>query len=134
MRLSGNRITLAAGLAVMLLASIAYGQNRFSLRVNVPFGFQAAGKNLPAGTYFFKKEDRGAIILSSTDSVINLRMPVITSLARGTAGADQQLAFDKVGEKRILSEVWLPGEDGARVNTSASEQKHEVVRLVAKRK
>ncbi len=129
-----SRITLAAGLAVMLLAPIAYGQTMPLLRVNVPFGFKAAGKDLPAGTYFFKKETDGAIRMSSNDKAVNLRLPVITSLARSSSTDDHQLAFDNVGEVRILSEVWLPDREGALVSITRGEHKHEVVRLVPKRK
>lgn len=125
---------MLAGLAVFLLAPIANGQSRPSLRVNVPFGFKAAGKDLPAGTYLFGKNNNGLISLSSTDRAINLRMAVITSLARSSAGDDHLVAFDKVGEERILSEVWLPGQDGALVHSEPGDHKHELVRLVAKSK
>lgn len=134
MNRSTTRTTVLAGLAIFLLAPIANGQSRPSLRVNVPFGFKAAGKDLPAGTYLFGKDNNGSISLSSADRVINLRMPVITSLARSSAGDDHLLAFDKVGDARVLSEVWLPGQDGVLVHSEPGEHKHELVRLVAKSK
>ena len=45
---------------------------------------------------------------------------------------DHLLAFDKVGDQRILSEVWLPDHEGALVHATPGEHTHEIIRLSAK--
>jgi len=124
---------MMAGLAVMLLAQIAYGQATAGvLRVAVPFSFTAAGKEFPTGTYLFKREGSGRISVSSASGKATALLAVITLLARSSDADDHLLAFDKVGDARVLSEVWLQGKDGALVHSTPGEHEHEVVKLVAK--
>ena len=128
-----TRFTMTAALAVILLAQIAYGQATSGvLRVVVPFGFTAAGKEFPTGTYLFKREGSGRITVSSTSGKTSAVLTVITSLARSSDADDHLLAFDKVGDARVLSEVWLQGKEGALVHSTPGEHEHEIVRLVAK--
>jgi hypothetical protein len=35
--------------------------------------------------------------------------------------------FDRVGDERFLSEVWLPGEDGYLVRGTAAQHQHDIV-------
>ena len=128
-----TRFTMTAGVAVMWLTQIAYGQASTSqLRVEIPFGFSAGGKELPSGTYLFKGESAGRISVLNVGGKTGTILKIITSLARSGDADDHLLAFDKVGDARILSEVWLHGREGALVHSTPGEHKHEVVRLVSK--
>jgi hypothetical protein len=127
-----NRFTMTAGAAVLLMAQLAYGQASTQLRVEIPFGFTAAGKEFPSGTYLFKGESVGRISFSNTNGKSGTILKVITSLARSSDADDHLLAFDKAGDTKILSEVWLHGREGALVHATPGEHQHEIVRLVAK--
>jgi hypothetical protein len=123
-----TRIALAVGFAAILTVPFAYSQSS-SLRVNVPFKFGAAGKTFPSGEYSFTKGKPGTVVMTGADSKAATSLTVITSLARSGPSDDHLLAFDKVGSERILSEVWIPGREGALVNASRGEHQHEVVKL-----
>jgi hypothetical protein len=111
----------------------AYAQEGSTLRVSVPFNFTANGTACPAGEYSFKHQ-QGAIDLTDRSGNVHVFMPVITSIARSSEHDDHLLAFDKVGGERILSEVWLPGNQGALVQVTKGEHEHDLVRLNRKRK
>jgi hypothetical protein len=115
-RLFVTRSMAVAGLAAILLAPLAYAQRAKVLRVNVSFNFTAKGTACPDGEYFFKNEN-GTIDLSSAGGKIHLFLPVLTSIARSSDADDHLLAFDKVGDERFLSEVWLPGSQKALVSS-----------------
>ncbi|MDP2998124.1 MAG: hypothetical protein Q8N47_11600, partial [Bryobacterales bacterium] len=73
----------------MLLARIAYGQaSPTQLRVEIPFGFTAANKEFPSGTYLFKGESAGRISFSSANGKANGMVRIITSLARSSDADD----------------------------------------------
>jgi hypothetical protein len=38
-----------------------------------------------------------------------------------------RVVFDKVGEQRFLSEIWIPGQDGLQVRGTTQAHKHESV-------
>jgi hypothetical protein len=122
------RTWTAVLLAASFLLSIAYAQNS-ELRVNVPFAFVAAGKSFPSGKYKFTK-GMGTLVMTNADGKQSTNLPVITNLARSGPSDDHLLAFDKIGEERILSEIWLPKQEGALVYATKSEHKHEVIKLV----
>jgi hypothetical protein len=131
---SRTKAMLLACLSAVLLAQLALGQTALVLRAKVPFGFTAGGKNFAAGSYTFTRgKGINMIVLSSADGKSSINLPVITSLARSSPADDHLLAFDKVGDGNVLSEVWLPGQDGMLVHSTPGEHKHEVVRLVAER-
>ena len=128
-----RRSTITAGLAAILLvpgayAPSAYAQQSRTLRVKVPFAFTAHGTACPAGEYSFKHQN-GAINLTDSSGKVQILMPVLTSIARSNDADDHLLAFDKVGGDRILSEVWLPGTQGALVQATPGEHEHDLVRI-----
>jgi hypothetical protein len=58
-------------------------------------------------------------------------LPVIALLARQEHTAHKttgNLVFNRVGDERVLSEVWLPGEDGYLIHGSAEAHEHEIVK------
>lgn len=131
---SRTKGVLLACLSAALLAQLALGQSTGTLRAKVPFEFAAGGKTFAAGSYVFTRgKGMNTVVLSSADGKSSINLPVITLLARSSPADDHLLAFDKVGDGKVLSEVWLPGQDGLLVHSTPGEHKHEVVRLVADR-
>ncbi len=130
MRRLVNWISVAAVSLALLISTAAFGQNSSSLKVNIPFAFTAGGKVFQPGNYVFVKPKTGSIVLSSDDGRTNMNLPIITSLARSGPNDDHLLAFDKVGDQRVLSEVWLPGKEGAMVFMEKGEHEHQLIKLV----
>jgi hypothetical protein len=124
-----GRIVPVLALCAVTAATPGFGQQK-QLRVPIPFAFEAGGKKLPSGTYRFVRAERsGEITLSDAAGVAQVKLLTITLLARGGPQDDHLLAFDKVGEERVLSEVWLPEVDGALVFATKGEHGHEIIRL-----
>jgi hypothetical protein len=130
-----TRTAMVAGIAATLFATLVLGQDSPTLRVKIPFEFKAGGKSFQAGSYVIKKAAAGGMInFSPSDGKGGASLVIITSIARSSEADDHLLAFDKVNGERILSEVWLPGQEGAVVYADKGEHKHELVRLVSKAK
>jgi len=129
-----TRTAMVAGMAATLFATLVLGQDSPTLRVKIPFEFKAAGKAFQAGTYVLKKGPAGGMItLTGSDGKAGANLVIITSIARSGASDDHLLAFDKVNGERILSEVWLPAQEGAVVYADKGEHQHELIRLVSQR-
>lgn len=132
MRKLADRFAIT-GFAVALTAAVplAHAQSAAGLRVSVPFDFVAGGKSMPAGEYVFTKGTAPNIItMASSSGRETLHLRIVTSLARVSAEDEHLLAFDKIGGRRILSEVWLPNRQGAAVFTARGEHEHEVIKLI----
>jgi hypothetical protein len=123
---------LTLALIAGAIVSAAFGQDLGAgLRLTVPFEFTAAGKTLPAGEYVFRHSLGSSLItVENAKATVVAKLMIVTSLARSSDGDDHLLAFDKIGDKKILSEVWLQGRQGALVNSQQGEHEHEIIRLV----
>jgi hypothetical protein len=96
-------------------------------RVTIDFPFVAAGRDMPAGVYQFRV-DAGRIELSAQNAKsAPVGMLVITRLGRHDADRDPELIFDKVGDKLMLSEIWLPNVDGYLVLNTPTDHEHRVL-------
>jgi len=90
--------TLTPGPSLTLLPRITCGQVAPSeLRVEVPFGFTAAGKDFPRETCLVKAVSGGRISLSIITGKTNAMQMIGTSRARSSVARDRLLAFDKLG-------------------------------------
>jgi hypothetical protein len=58
-----------------------------------------------------------------------MELTAITRLARQHMDDAPQASFvfDKVGEQRTLTEVWLPDQDGYLVDSTTAEHEHDVL-------
>jgi hypothetical protein len=115
--------TLVVGVAGF--GTTAYAQNQ-TARVNIDFGFVAAGKEMPAGVYDFQVVS-GRVDVRSQNGQVSFMMPVLTRLGRHDTDKDPELIFDKVGDKLHLSEVWLPSQDGFLVLNTPVDHEHRVL-------
>jgi hypothetical protein len=95
--------------STMLLATAAvmvYGAQAQSIKVSIPFAFEANGKSMPAGDYVVVQTDRlpGTYIMRSAtghDSVLLANRQTIAD-ARGQA----KLVFMAAPDAYYLTEVW----------------------------
>jgi len=114
-------------LLTLLAAASAHGQIGTTLHANVPFGFEAGGKPFPAGAYQFKVQlgDRNVVVSGAEGGGTQLQ--IITQLGGFSVFRDAGLVFDTVEGKHVLSEIWIPGEEGVLLSTTPKQHTHEMV-------
>ncbi|MGB8959087.1 MAG: hypothetical protein WCC00_08780 [Candidatus Aminicenantales bacterium] len=114
-------------LAMLLVAGVAsaFAQADFK----VPFPLQAGGKKLGAGDYAVVKTAEGGLVLRQASTGKETPIAIIERIAPPVPPvAGPRLVFDEVGDFApsyteymtvyVLSEVWLPGEDGYRIHVT----------------
>ena len=115
----------AIGFLCLLAVASAHGQS--SLRANVPFAFEAGGKALPAGQYQFKLPAHEQVLEVSSPTEVVARLHIITQLGRSSFTMDAGLVFDTFEGHHVLSEVWMPDQDGLLVHSTPKQHTHEMV-------
>jgi len=123
-------------LAFVLVVGVARASAQASFKV--PFAIKAAGKNLAAGEYAVSKTADGGLVLRQEATGKETPLAVTERIsAPAPPPAAPQLVFDEVGDFApsyteyitvyVLSEVWLPGEDGFRVHLTKGAHKTRTV-------
>jgi hypothetical protein len=128
-----TKITLVMGLMGLLaLASVFAGQwTAEEIKAKIDFPFTAGMKTLPAGEYTFTAVNGDQEFrvqgMGKDGAVVN----VITRLAGETylTADEAHLVFDVVGNKYVLSEVWIPGIDGYVLQMTKGAHTHKVVKV-----
>jgi cytochrome c5 len=122
-----NRILLTASVLSLLAVVSAHGQNVTVLRANVPFAFEVHGTPLPAGAYTFqyRRSDNSLLIRGAARG--DVRVPIITQLGGNSIFRDTGLVFDSFEGHHVLSEMWVPGEEGLLVSSTSKQHTHEMV-------
>jgi hypothetical protein len=122
----------AIGLAILLAATFGLAQLQHRVSAKIPYEFTAAGKVLPAGQYDFSY-DVGSrqVTIKSTDKGSVVLVPIITMLAGAThtTPSDSHIVFDKIGNKCMLSEIWITGTDGISLLSTKEMHEHEIVNV-----
>lgn len=110
-------------------ASLAQAQMT-RVQVDVPYPFTFASKQLPAGAYTFSFSAVRDMLLvqSDTSHPVKLMSMIVTRLS-GPAAFLQggSLVFDKSGKGRILSEVWIPGQEGILLHSVPKHDARDVL-------
>ncbi|RPI26938.1 MAG: hypothetical protein EHM61_10140 [Acidobacteria bacterium] len=120
-----QKITLLVALFVASVALVS-GQTGRLGSVKVPFDFTVGDTVLPAGDYSVDRDS--ATLRISSKKGPGAVIPVVTRLAQLRKGSESfALVFDKAGERRFLSEVWMSGEDGFLVRRTSEKHSHEVL-------
>jgi hypothetical protein len=132
-----NRRAAAALAALILLFAAGLATASAQASYKVPFGIRAAGKDLAAGEYAVARTADGGIVLKQVSSGKEVLLTVLERIKPGAPVAEARLVFDEVGDFApsyteyitvyVLSEVWLPGEDGFRVHVTKGAHKTKVV-------
>jgi hypothetical protein len=123
-------IVSVAILAVLAFAgSTAFAQTAAARTavVKVDFPFLVKGQEMPAGSYTFQIDNNEILVRAQGGPGQGAIMPVLTRLGRHDKDADPELVFDRVGGKYLLSEVWLPGEDGYLLLSTKEQHDHRVL-------
>jgi hypothetical protein len=127
-------MALALGFLLGLGTALPAAQAVFK----VAFPIQAGGKKLAAGDYAVAKTAEGQLVLRQESTGKETPLAVIERIAQPAPPlAAPQLVFDEVGDFApsyteyitvyVLSEVWLPGEDGFRVHVTKGAHKTKAV-------
>ena len=127
-------LTIAVGLALLVGAGVASASADFK----VAFPLQAGGKKLAAGDYSAVKTADGGLVLRQVSTGKDIPLAVLERIPKPEAPVTEpRLVFDEVGDFApsyteyvtvyILSEVWLPGEEGYRVHVTKGAHKTKVV-------
>ena len=128
-----SRIALALGVVSLLALGQVYAVQMTAevLKAKIDFAFSVGNKVLPAGEYVFTKDEQVQAFriqgAGKTGDVVN----IITLLSRevGANPKGAALVFDTVGDKYILSEIWIPGIDGYLVQVTKGAHTHKVVKI-----
>jgi hypothetical protein len=123
-----KRLIAGTSLLVLTLGVVAAYAQRPRATVQIPFDFVAGGTELTAGTYYVSVDNSNPnlIVVRSDKGDHKGLCNVITRLSPSES-SKPQVVFDKVGEKRILSELYLPGLDGFQLAGTTSEHTHQKV-------
>jgi hypothetical protein len=124
-----NVVTMI-GIALLLSATLVPATAVEGLRVNIPFQFMVGKAILPAGHYsIIRSTDDLAVRVVGEGKEPSADAMVLTRLAGDihTTPKDAQVVFDKIGDKYILSEVWIPGTDGYLLSATKEKHEHKVV-------
>ncbi len=127
---------LAATAFVLILgAASAFAQASFK----VTFPLKVSGKTLAAGEYAVAPAADGSLVLTQVSTGKQTPLAVMERIAQPVPPvAEPKLVFDEVGDFApsyteyitvyVLSEVWLPGEDGYRIHVTKGAHKTKEVK------
>jgi|WetSurMetagenome_2_1015567.scaffolds.fasta_scaffold07542_7 hypothetical protein len=120
-------------LTMLLAATFGLAQGSIVIHANIPHEFTVNGKVLPAGKYDFAY-DSSQMRLTIKDSVegsSGVALTVLTRLAGAihTTPQDSHVVFDKIGNKYLLSELWIPGLDGFELLSTKERHEHEIINV-----
>jgi hypothetical protein len=114
---------VALVVAFLLSGAMAYAQR---VSAEIPFPFVAAGKEMSAGKYSAEQTVEFELLLTGPNGN-RVLMPVLTMLGRHDKDPDAEFVFDKVDGKSVLSEVWMPSQDGLLLVATKGPHSHAVV-------
>jgi hypothetical protein len=92
-------------LAFAMAGAMATMAHAESFAVEVPFAFEAAGKNFPPGPYTVDSVSNGMLVIRSTTSADTAA--IMVSPSESAASPKSSLIFDKSPETAVLSRVNL---------------------------
>jgi hypothetical protein len=111
-------ISIAASLGCFILASTALLAQSSGWAYEIPFSFDAAGIQMPAGHYLVTPEGNNVGLLRGQGhSMLFQRTPQLNAKPRAA-----HLTFHKHGDAYFLREVWDESGKGNPVNESPRER------------
>jgi mono/diheme cytochrome c family protein len=117
---------LAVILVTLFSVGLAFGQAQYGMRFNVPYQFTFASRTFPAGAYTFSEDSFGLAMRSANGATAH---QLVISHLGGPIDflQDGALVFGIADGKRILSEVWIPGNDGLLAHRNSKSQARDVL-------
>jgi hypothetical protein len=120
-------LTLVALLtAFQLSGALGYAQSSRKITAEIGFPFVAGDKDMPAGKYVMEVTAAGPVMVLGPGG-IRAVLPVITTLGRHDQDPDSEFVFDKVNGKSVLSEIWMPKQDGLLLLATKAPHEHAVL-------
>lgn len=116
-----NARVICTVVAALLAAGCLFAQSSQVVVVKVPFGFQAARVNLPAGEITIDRVCDGVIRVSSSDRKHNV-MTITMATSNPRAKGPGKLVFHRYGDKYFLTEVWPTADSGRALPPSLAEK------------
>ena len=111
---------VAAGL---LASGCLFAQTSGTLKVTVPFGFQAGSANYPAGDYTVTRMESQALVLMLKSIDRKHNGVVLASPKYAPArNVTPKLVFNRYAGTHFLREVWGIGPGGGQLTTSREEK------------
>ncbi len=127
-----TKMLLALGLVAVLAVTSGYGRQTTtsSLKAQIDFPFTVEGKILPPGPYKFVRDTLSTVFRVQGEGKNGVLAPILTRVAgeMRTTPQDACLVFDVVGDTYLLSEIWIPGEDGYLVLATKGQHMHKVIK------
>jgi hypothetical protein len=132
-----SRIAIALSFITILAVPFAYGQSVRTLgKVDIPFKFMVAKKEMPAGKYevtTIQGEAEGResrLLLRNWQSKASVFVPIIERLAETNPAQkhEPRIVFDTIKDQHFLSEFWpADNADGYLLGINKGEEKHQIV-------
>ncbi len=131
MKLHVRAVVAALAAALAIGGAVAHAQTPAfrtaqTAEFDTSFAFQVAGKTMPAGKYSITVNGNGPIVVRGPGGDVSI--PVMTRLGRLEADSDPEFVFDRVGDTVLLSEVWMPGQDGFLLTGTKEIHSHSFLR------
>jgi hypothetical protein len=125
-------VSLVSLLSLLLVAGSAIAQT-IHVRGDIPFNFVVGSKTYPAGTYEIGTIDitnSKTLLLKSRDGSANAM--INSNAAESLMPANQtKLVFNRYGNQRFLSQIWVNGETRGHQLPKSSREK-EVAKDMAR--
>ena len=110
---------------LVMLAALSINAQAQTAKINIPFGFSAGNKTLPAGAYTIKRVSEGgsSFIVRNEKGRAAVIIPTSASLRDSSPQASMKLVFNRYGSMYFLSQVWMPNDEtGHQVPMSRAER------------
>lgn len=124
MKRSAKKLSgILLGLVLALSAVPGSAQELAKIKVNIPFNFVVADKELKAGDYVIQRlRDTGALIIRSAEGN-DQQTAFAVPMESNKTGNHERLIFHRYGDEYFLSQVWLSGnEDGHELVPGVQEK------------
>ena len=108
-----SRVVMTLGLSAVLGSALLVAQGSTAAVAEVPFGFQVAARELPAGTYAVDRMNHDGVFVIRNKETGEAAMALTAPTSSGKYG-DPKLVFKHYGDRYFLSQIWL---DSATGNT-----------------
>lgn len=128
-----SKVLVLAVVIALFGINVGWAQVNSFLRANIPFDFTVGSKELPAGQYDIAREAlNNAISVRSTKGGVSSDAIVLARLWADihTTPQDSHLVFDQVGDKYILSELWIPGSNGFLLNITKEKHTFKAITIL----
>ncbi len=128
-----KKILVAVGLLLLTFAVANAARLVPEVRVAIDHPFIVSGKTLPAGDYTLTFDDvTGSFAVTGRGlKGADVFAPVQTRLLGPNENlkiSEARLVFDVVGGKYVLSEIWVPNQEGFLVGSEKPAHTHSVTK------